>query len=193
MKKDETNQNNEENFEDLTFVSSNEDGEPIEGKDHSKKLREELKICRKEKEEYLTGWQRSKADYINLQKELNEVRQNTSILTKERVISDLLPVLDSFDMAFSNKEAWEKVDSNWRMGVTYIYQQFIKILNEMGVEKIDQIDVMFDPNNHQSVSKEETNDKDKDHKVMEIVQVGFKLNERIIRPAKVKIYEYKKQ
>lgn len=179
--------------EDLLYVESTEDGEELPKKDSEKKLREDLKVCRKEKEEYLTGWQRSKADYINLQKELHEVRQNVSLLTKEKIITDFLPVIDSFDMAFSNKEAWEKVDSNWRMGVTYIYQQFMKSLYEMGVEKIDQLDVVFDPNNHHSVSSVETKDESKDHHVMEILQIGFKLKDRVIRPAKVKIYEYKKQ
>ncbi len=181
-----------DDFVDLQFVESTEDGDSLPTKDISKKLREELKICRREKEEYLTGWQRAKADYINLQKESEQIRSNTSIFTKERIINDFLPAIDSFDMAFENKEAWEKVDKNWRMGVEYIHLQFIKVLSDLGIDKIETIGILFDPNIHNSVEIVETDDESKDHTIEKIVQVGYKMGERIIRPASVRIYEYKK-
>jgi molecular chaperone GrpE len=133
MNEDEVkNQENNEDFDDVTFVDSTEDGDSLPTKDVAKKLREDLKRARADKEEYLTGWQRAKADYINLQKEMDQVRSNTSILTKEKMVENLLPALDSFDMAFANKEAWEKVDPNWRTGVEYIYQQFVTSLADSG-------------------------------------------------------------
>jgi molecular chaperone GrpE len=180
------------NESDMVYVESTEDGDELPTKDAIKKLREDLKICRKEKEEYLTGWQRAKADYINLQKESEQIRSNTSIFTKERIINDFLPAIDSFDMAFENKEAWEKVDKNWRMGVEYIHLQFIKVLSDLGIDKIETIGILFDPNIHNSVEIVETDDESKDHTIEKIVQVGYKMGERIIRPASVRIYEYKK-
>jgi len=200
--KNEEIEANSENFEDLEFVESTEDGEALPTKDVAKKLREEIKKLQKEKEEYLTGWQRAKADYINLQKELESVRVNVSILAKEKMTEKLLPALDSFEMAFGNKEHWETLDKEWRDGIMSIYQQFISGLKDSGIEKIDQAEVPFDPNIHQSISVVETTDELKDHFVEKILQAGFKIGDlpalsreqagRVIRPAKVTIYEFKK-
>lgn len=181
-----------ENFEDITFVESTEDGEELPHKDVAKKLREEIKKLQKEKEEYLTGWQRAKADYINLQKDYGESHTRSSVITKEKFMNNILPALDSFDMAFANKESWENVDKNWRIGVEYIYTQLVKGLEDAGVEKIDKIDVLFNPSIHESIEVIQTDDESKDHKVEKIIQTGYKIGHRIIRPAKVTIYKYKK-
>ena len=175
---------------DYTFVESTEDGDELPKKDVTKKLREDIKKLQKEKEEYLTGWQRAKADYINLQKEMNDGKINTATLTKERVIREFLPVLDSFDMAFMNKEALERVDKEWRVGMEYIHQQFMKSLSDLDVEKIDAIDVDFDPNIHQPIETVKTDKKDKDHKIVKVIQSGYKMKDRVIRPARVNVYKY---
>jgi molecular chaperone GrpE len=191
MNDEEIKKENNDNFEDLTFVESTEDGEAILGKDVVKKIREELKVCRREKEEYLTGWQRAKADYVNLQKELDSSRTNISILAREKMTEKLLPALDSFEMAIGNKEHWEKIDKDWQDGITSIYQQLLSGLFNSGIEKIGESDVVFDPNIHQSISLIETKDESKNHMVEKVLQIGYKIGDRVIRPAKVTIYEYK--
>ncbi len=178
-----------EHFEDVTFVDSTEDGDAIPTKDILKKLREDLKKMRAEKEEYLVGWQRAKADYVNLQKELDQVRLSSWVLAREKMTKNLLPALDSFDMAFANKEAWEKVDANWRTGIEYIFSQFMAGLSDSGIEKINAVGVPFDPNIHQSIESISTDDQSKDHIVEKILQTGYKIGDRIIRPARVNIYE----
>lgn len=193
MNEDEAkNEGQDEHFEDVTFVDSTEDGDALPTKDVVKKFRDDLKKARADKEEYLTGWQRAKADYVNLQKEMDQVRANTSLITKEKFVESLLPSIDSFDMAMSNKDAWEKVDPNWRTGVEYIYQQIINGLADSGVEKIDKAGVLFDPNLHQSIEGVATDDQSKDHTIERIIQAGYKIGERVIRPARVNIFEYKK-
>lgn len=143
-------EDSEAGWEDVTFVESTEDGEALPVKDIAKKLREEIKKLQKEKEEYLTGWQRAKADYVNLQKELDSARFNIAILTKEKMTEKLLPALDSFEMAFGNKEHWESLEKEWRDGIVSIYQQFISGLRDSGIEKIEDQDIPFDPSIHQS-------------------------------------------
>lgn len=177
--------------DDFSFVESTEDGDALPAKDMLKKLREELKVCRKEKEEYLTGWQRAKADYVNLQNEYRDSSFKNSILVKEKFVNNLLSVLDSFDMAFSDKDSWEKVDSGWRSGVEYIYQQLIKGLSSSGVEKINEVDVVFNPNFHESIGVVETKEKSKNHFISSVIQTGYKIGDRVIRPARVNLYEYK--
>lgn len=190
MKDEETNK--DETFEDVEFIESTEDGEALPDKDTLKKLREELKVCRKEKEEYLTGWQRAKADYINLQKDLEQTRQNTSILTKEKMVEKLLPAFDSFEMAFANKDHWEKLDKEWQNGIKSIHKQFLSGLASLGIEEISGLNIPFNPTIHESVSIVPTEDEKKDHTVEKVLQVGYKIGDRVIRPAKVIIYEYKK-
>lgn len=182
-----------DDFDDLKFVDSTEDGEVLSTKDITKKLREEIKTLRKEKEEYLTGWQRAKADYINLQKELDLARINVSIYTREKMVDKLLPALDSFEMVFSNKEHWEKIDKDWQDGITSIYQQLLSGLEKSGIEKIYEIEVPFDPSIHQSISVVATDDEDKDHTVAKVLQIGYRIGERVIRPAKVTIFEFHKE
>lgn len=192
MKEDEKNIQQDEVLDDVTFVESTEDGDEFPTKDIIKKLKEDIKKLQKEKEEYLTGWQRAKADYVNLQKELDISKINIAIVSKEKMTENLLPTLDSFEMAFSNKEHWDKIDKDWQNGITSIYQQLISGLAMSGIEKIDKDNIIFDPNIHQSISVVRTEDKEKDHTVEKILQVGYKIGERIIRPAKVTIYEYQK-
>src|SRR5581483_10539477 len=89
--------------------------EELEPQDQLKKLREKLKKCVEEKQEYLDGWQRERAQLANLRKQEEKERKEFIKFANENLLSDLLPVLDSFHMAFANKEAWEKVDKNWRL------------------------------------------------------------------------------
>ncbi|HPI82638.1 MAG TPA: nucleotide exchange factor GrpE [Candidatus Paceibacterota bacterium] len=190
MKKEDEEKKEEEIIDDISIVESTEDGLELPDKDKNKKLREEIKRLQKEKNEYLLGWQRAKADYINLQRELEAARLNSSLITKEKVVENILPALDSFEMAFSNQDFWQKVDKNWRQGIESIYDQIISGLNKSDIEKIDQVDILFDPNIHQSIEKIKTDDKGKDHFVESILQVGYKVGNRTIRPAKVRIFEF---
>lgn len=192
MRMSEENLKNEDNFEDVTFVESTEDGDVLPTKDIVKKLREDLKLARKEKEEYLTGWQRAKADYVNLQKETELKFARGKELGVEELSDSLLPVLDAFDMAMKNKEAWEAVDKNWRQGIEYIHAKFIQALADNKVDVIAKTGVKFNPTLHESIESIETSDESKDHIVESIVQSGYKIGERVLRPARVKIYEFKK-
>ncbi len=188
---DSENQIQDEIVNDLEFIETNEEGESLLPKDTIKKLKEEIKNLKKEKEEYLTGWQRAKADYINLQKEYGDSHARSSVLVKERFLKSLLAAIDSFDIAFKNKESWEKVDKNWRVGVEYIYQQLMTGLSDEGIDKIDDINASFDPKIHESVDVVETKTKEQDHKIADIIQVGYKIGSRVIRPARINIFEYK--
>ena len=164
-----------------------------EGKvsEEGKKLKEELVLCKKEREEYLSGWQRSRADYINLKKEGEQTREVSARATEERILRELIFVLDSFEIAFANKEQWEKVDSGWREGVEYIYSQLLDILREFHVQKIESLGKLFDPAMHESMAMLDTDDKEKQDTVAEVVSSGYIWREKVLRPAKVKIWHLK--
>lgn len=192
MNEDEIkNENMDESFEDLSFVDSTEDGDALPTKDVVKKLREDLKKARADKEEYLTGWQRAKADYVNLQKEADSKFSRGKELGVEALTDSILPALDAFDMAMSNKVAWEAVDKNWRQGIEYIQSKFIQALADNNVSVVGKLGEKFYPMLHESVESVETTDESKDHTIESIIQSGYKMGERVIRPARVKIFEHK--
>ncbi len=173
----------------LEFVY-NADGEE-DLKATLKKLRKDLKESQNEKQEYLTSWQRERADFINYKKNESEQNKRVVAIARERFAEELLPVLDAYDMAFANKEAWEKVDKNWRVGVEYIHQQLIKVLSENGIEEIlVQTGDAVDPVLHEAMSTIPTEENEKNHTVAQIIQKGYKSGDKIFRPARVIIYEF---
>ncbi len=167
----------------------NEDGEE-DLKKTIKKLRADLKQVKSEKEEYLTGWQKERADFANFKKQEEDRKAVFSEAMRERMLTRFLSVIDSFNMAFANKEAWEKVDQNWRKGVEYIYSQLNTIFEEYGVKEIGRVGEDFDPNLHQSMDITATDKQEDNHKISVVIQKGYKLGERVLRPARVNVFEY---
>jgi len=155
-----------------------------------KKLREELKAEKKQSQEYLTGWQKERASFVNFKNQEEVKRSERLSAMKTNLIADFLPVLDSFDMAFSNREAWEKVDSSWRVGVEYIHTQFLNTLEQYNIQAINTIDVAFNPMIHEPVKTIATDDQSKDEIVASVVQKGYQSGSIVMRPAKVHIYKY---
>lgn len=176
--------------EEIVHFEFNEDGEE-DLKKTLKKLRADLKQAKAEKEEYLTGWQKERAEFANYRKEEDNRKSLFSEAMRERILSRFLTVADSFNMAFANKEAWAKVDDSWRKGVEYIYSQMNTIFEEYGVKPIGVEGESFDPNMHESINVVETDKKELEHKIATVIQKGYKLGERVIRPARVNVYEYK--
>ncbi|OGJ00999.1 nucleotide exchange factor GrpE [Candidatus Nomurabacteria bacterium RIFCSPLOWO2_12_FULL_37_8] len=176
--------------DDIVEFEFNDDGEE-DLKKTLKKFRADLKVCKSEKEEYLTGWQKERAEFANYKKGEDDRKAMFSESMRERILSRFLSVIDSFNMAFANRESWEKVDENWRKGVEYIYGQMNTIFEEYGVKEIGKEGEAFDPNIHESIETIPTDKKELDHKVAVVIQKGYKLGERVMRPARVNVYEHK--
>lgn len=177
---------NDDNFEpELEFTD--DDGEASAG-DKLKKLRQDLKDAKAESTKNLDGWQRALADYANLQKNSNDQMKELKSYVLEGFVEELLPTLDAFDMAMKNKEAWESVSENWRKGIEYIYNQLKSMLENNGVQAIENVSEKFNPDMHHAIEEIETEESEKDHTISEIVQKGYKSSKGVIRPAKVKIF-----
>lgn len=156
-----------------------------------KKLREKLKKAQAEAQENLTSLQRAKADFVNAKKRSDEELKEYRKFANEGLIEELLPVLESFQMAMGNKEAWEKADKNWRMGVEYIYSQLLGVLKGAGLEEIDPSGKDFDPLRDEAVSNEPVTDKALHNKVIRVIQRGYTLNGKAVRAPKVVVGEVK--
>jgi molecular chaperone GrpE len=168
----------------------NDDGEE-DLKKTLKKLRADLKQAKTEKEEYLAGWQKERADFANYKKGEHDRQVHLKQAAREHVLERFLSVMDSFNMAFANKEAWNKVDENWRKGVEYIHAQMNSIFEEYGVKEIGREGETFDPAMHHSIDTTPTDKKELDHKVSLVIQKGYKMGEAVLRPARVNVFEYK--
>ena len=171
----------------------------FEGEDESeniagtlKKLREKLRVCEQEKKDNLDGWQRMRADFANARKEEETRRGDMIKFASEGLVEDMLPVLDSFSMAFANKEAWEKVDASWRKGVEYIYSQMFSVLESRGLSEIGAVGEKIDPRMHIAMEGIPTDDVNNVDTVVEVVQKGYRLHNKVIRPAKIKAAVSKK-
>lgn len=177
---------NDDNF-DPEIEFTDEDGE-VSGADKIKKLKTEIQSLKEESQKNLDGWQRALADYANLKKNSDSQVRELKDYIVHGFIEELLPVVDSFEMAMKNKESWEAVPENWRKGVEYIFSQLKEILTNNGIEEIGNPKEKFNAEMHHAIEEIETEDSEKDHTISEIVQKGYKGSKGIIRPAKVKIF-----
>ena len=155
-------------------------------------LREKLKKAVAEKQEYLDGWQRTKAEFVNYKKRNEEDMKEFRKYAQEGLIDELVPTLQSFDMAMGNKEVWDKVDKNWRVGVEYIYNQLRTTLEAAGLKEINPLGLPFDPMRDEAIERVPTTDEKQNDTVITVIQKGYTLNDKSLRAPKVKVGEFKK-
>ena len=156
-------------------------------------LKQKLKDCQAVKQEYLDGWQRSQADYINLKQEGDRQRVKQRELGKASLLEDLIPLADSFELAMGNEAAWQAVPTNWRLGVEYIYRELQSILSKNRVSEIFPLNQRFNPEEHESIATVEVDECTADDLVIAVVKKGYKLGSTILRPAQVKVGVYRQK
>lgn len=178
----------EETLEMEDIVETDAEGNEKNLAQKNKELRLKIKQLESEKKEYLDGWQRAKADAVNKEKVHQEERQRTISLANKKLLLDMIPVMDSFMMAMGNKETWEKVDSNWRVGIEYIKTQLNTVFENNSLVIYGKVGDDADPNKYNTLETIETDDEQKDHTVVEILQYGYILDGNIIREAKCKTF-----
>jgi molecular chaperone GrpE len=151
-------------------------------KEKFKKLKSELELCRKDKEGYLAGWQRAKADFINARKDEEKARQNFLKFAEENLLRDFLSVADSLELALKLKPA---------EGMKEIYSELRELLKQHGVSAMEAEAKKFSPSEHEAIEKMEVSDSGQDGMVLEELQKGWYLYDKVLRPAKVKVGVYK--
>ena len=149
-------------------------------KEESKKIEQEkpilneLEECKKQKDEYLAGWQRERADFLNYKKEEMERMGELLKYFGERMVLKLLPILDNFEIA--DKTLPEDLRNNDNIkGLLQIKNQILEFLKSQGVEEIKTDGEKFDPSLMEAVEKPEEERK------------GYTINGRLLRVAKVRV------
>lgn len=131
-------------------------------------------------ETYYRNWQRSAADFINYKRRVEQERSESARFASAALVINLLPVYDDLERAIDNLDA-QLSGLNWVQGVVQIQRKFRNMLEAMGVTEIPAAGEPFDPAHHEAVA----NQPGEEGRVLHVVQKGYKLGDRVIRPAMV--------
>ena len=148
-------------------------------------LRQQLAEEQKKSAEYLDSWQRSRADFLNLKRRTEQERLNLSAEARSKIIIKILPVVDDFERALQTIPEAIKNDP-WINGVTLIEKKLKTLLDQEMVTEIPAEGQEFDPRVHEAVQKDEDGEGDKEY-VTAVYQKGYKLGDKVIRAAVVKV------
>jgi len=162
-----------------------ETGEEIEiGRPEDKiaKMREELAACRKEKQEYMDGWQRAKADYVNALKRFETDVKTSEFRGKVRAVETLLPAFDALERA---KEHGDVPD-----GFMGIAKQLESAFASLGLEEIGKVGARFDPMIHDAIGQDFAESLETDDTITVVLEKGWKIGGDVIRPAKVRVAHF---
>lgn len=154
-----------------------EDPAPAE----AEQLVNDLDVLQRERDDLLDTTRRLQADFENYRKRV--LREQTMLMERatEGLVEQLLPVLDSFELAVGNLD---DVDEKVRKGIELAYAEMVAVLERAGLTRIDANGAPFDPNEHEAVLQDEG---DGEPVVGDVLRTGWKLGGRVLRPAMVKV------
>jgi len=183
--------NEEVNIEDMAEVSGEESQEYEDGEqlDDSGVVEAEIEALKRQLEEAeakaaenLDGWQRSQAEFVNFKNRIQRDRQADYASMKGDIIRKMLPVLDDLVRSLAHRPE----NDSWADGMELIARKFQSVLEAEGVTLIEAAGQPFDPNFHEAISSEPSEDVESGY-VIDVVQNGYMLGERVIRPAMVRV------
>ena len=145
-------------------------------------LKRQLVEAEEKLAENVQGWQRSLADFQNYKKRVEREDELKKFTLKGDIIKKVLPVLDDLERAMQNRPA----DDSWANGIELIVRKFQNMLDAEGLKRIEAEGEEFNPNFHEAISHEPADGVASGH-VIAVVQNGYMLGERVIRPALVRV------
>jgi molecular chaperone GrpE len=148
-------------------------------------VEDELTRVKSEAAEYLDGWQRARAEFANYKKRIERENEEARQRITSEILLRYLSIMDDLERALENGPNEDDLDE-WISGIELIYQKFEAILESEGVEPIETEGERFDPNLHEAISYEESEEFE-GGSIIAVTQRGYKLGDRIIRPAMVRV------
>lgn len=146
---------------------------------------DELAQCNAKIQEYLNGWQRAKADFVNYKNEEAKRLEDTARFITRSLVSDFLPVLDSFDLACQQMEGKQRTEQEVK-GILLIRSQLLDALKKRGLEVIPlHPGDSFNPELHEALGEMESSFPE--GAIAEEFQKGYTLQRKVIRPARVRL------
>jgi len=148
-------------------------------------LKNELESVQKKAEEYLSGWKRAKADYLNLKKDHEKHQAELIQFANAALLVQLLPIFDHYKLAIKHIPS-EHEKTDWARGFIHVKKQIEEFLKNLGIEEIKTIGEKFNPEYHEAVSHEEKEGFEPET-IFEEAQAGYVLYGKVIKPEKVKV------
>jgi molecular chaperone GrpE len=148
-------------------------------------LLQELEETRAKADEYLDGWQRARAEFTNYKKRIDREQAQIYQTVTGNIIKQYMEITDDFERALSNKPPGSD-GAEWANGVDLIYRKLLAILQNEGVVRMDAQGQVFDPNLHEAITSEES-DTHKSGEIIEVLQPGYMIGNRVLRPAMVRV------
>lgn len=145
-------------------------------------LRKQLEEAASKTSEYKDSWLRTQAEFQNYRKRIERDNEMTYVSLKGDIVKKILPVLDDLERALQNRSP----EDAWASGIELVARKFQNILESEGVKKIDAVGREFDPNFHEAISHEPA-DGVQSGFVIGVVQNGYMIGERVVRPALVRV------
>ncbi len=136
-------------------------------------------------DEYLDGWQRARAEFANYKKRVERDRARYHQDAVGDVIKSYLPVVDDLERALKDRPQ-DGDGVSWAEGIELIYRKMLKVLEAEGITRMDAEGELFDPNLHEAIVKMES-DEHESEQIIEVLQQGYMIGDRVLRPAKVRI------
>lgn len=164
-----------------------ESGQPLEeySVEDVPALLQELEETRAKADEYLDGWQRARAEFTNYKKRIEREQAQIYQTVTGNIIKQYMEITDDFERALNNKPLGSD-GAEWANGIDLIYRKLLAILQNEGVIRMDAQGQVFDPNLHEAITSEES-DTYKSGEVIEVLQPGYMIGDRVLRPAMVRV------
>ncbi len=149
-------------------------------------LHAELEQARAQASEYLDGWKRTQAELVNYRKRVERDAAEAHLFAAGQAAARWFPILDDFERALKDRSGGTSLEQ-WAGGVELIYRKGIAALEAEGITPIEAAKGdAFDPNVHEAVTREVCADR-QDGEILEVVHRGYRLGDRVLRPAKVRV------
>ena len=159
-----------------------QEDEKTENLDTKNQVDQDYEKLLTQSQEYFEGWQRERADFQNYKKRIERDQSSLKNFITAEIIKKYLVIVDDLELAFKNRPTSEE-SQGWVDGINLIYQKLLSILEGEGVEVIP-VDGEFDPNIHEAISQID-HPEVKSGKIVDVMRQGYKVGDRIIRPALV--------
>lgn len=156
------------------------------GLDDLDALQKRLEEEQRKSAENLAGWQRAAADLANYRRRAEQEKNDLLKFGNAALILKVLPVVDDFERAVATLKS-AQIEQKWLDGILLIHRKLQTVLENEGLETIQALGQPFDPTRHEAVLQEQVDDPADDGKVVAELQRGYTLNDRVIRPAMVKV------
>ncbi len=148
-------------------------------------LRQQLAGQQAKAEEYLDGWQRARAEFANYKKRVEREQSQAYQMAAGSILKRYLEVIDDLERALKNRPKQGEGQA-WASGIELIYNKLLAFLENEGVKQFQAEGQSFDPNFHEAVTSEDS-DQHTSGQIIEVLQQGYLLGERVLRPAMVRV------